>query len=121
MESVQLFQGKATVDGPQKDESLSRPWNHPVILNPGPLNSESSTLTTMPLLHNTNNIVLDKMLKMLTYTDLKMSELRKVIKRVLRSLFSTQGSSISLAYVKHVFLLGIEIHPSKTYEKLDVM
>ena len=36
---------------PQKDEKLSRPWSHPVVLNTGPLDWESSTLTTRPLLH----------------------------------------------------------------------
>ena len=34
---------------PRKDERLSRPWNHPVVLNTGPLDWESSTLTTRPL------------------------------------------------------------------------
>ena len=38
-------------DWPQRDERLSRFQRHPVILNTGPLNWESSTLTTMPLLH----------------------------------------------------------------------
>ena len=33
-----------------KDERLSRPWSHPMVLNMGPLNWESSTLTTRPLL-----------------------------------------------------------------------
>ena len=27
------------------------PWSHPVVLNPGPLDWKSSTLTTRPLLH----------------------------------------------------------------------
>ena len=36
---------------PQKDERLSWPWSHPVVLNTGPLDWESSTLTTRPLLH----------------------------------------------------------------------
>ena len=31
---------------PQKDERLSWPWSHPVVLNTGPLNWESSVLTT---------------------------------------------------------------------------
>ena len=33
---------------PQKDERLSRPWSHPVVLNMGPLDWKSSTLTTRP-------------------------------------------------------------------------
>ena len=33
---------------PRKDERLSRPWSHPVVLNTGPLDWESSTLTTWP-------------------------------------------------------------------------
>ena len=33
---------------PQKDESLSQPWSHPVVLNTGPLDWESSTLITRP-------------------------------------------------------------------------
>ena len=35
---------------PQKDERLSWPWIHPVVLNMGPLDWEYSALTTMPLL-----------------------------------------------------------------------
>ena len=35
-------------DRPRKDERLSRPWSHPVVMNPGPLDWESSTLTTRP-------------------------------------------------------------------------
>ena len=34
---------------PRKDERLSRPWSHLVVLNTGPLDWESSTLTTRPL------------------------------------------------------------------------
>ena len=37
---------------PWKDERLSRPWSHPVALNTGPLDWESSTLNTRPLLIN---------------------------------------------------------------------
>ena len=33
-------------DRPQKDERVSRPWSHPVVLNMGPLNWKYSTLTT---------------------------------------------------------------------------
>ena len=35
----------------RKDEKLSRPWRHPAILNTWPVDWESSTLTTRPLLH----------------------------------------------------------------------
>ena len=35
---------------PWKDEMLSQPWSHLVILNMRPLDWESSTLTTRPLL-----------------------------------------------------------------------
>ena len=35
----------------QKDEWLSRPWSHPVVLTTGALNWKSSVLTTRPLLH----------------------------------------------------------------------
>ena len=35
---------------PWKDERLSRPWSHPVVLNTGLLDWESSALTTRPLL-----------------------------------------------------------------------
>ena len=34
---------------PRKDERLSRPWNHPVVLIMGPLDWESRALTTRPL------------------------------------------------------------------------
>ena len=37
---------------PRKDERLSRPWSHPVVLNMGLLDWESSALTTRPLLLN---------------------------------------------------------------------
>ena len=66
MDGVQLPQGyKATLsrqftfyhqvprkswysfDQPLKDERLSPPWNHAVILDMGPLDWESSTLTTI--------------------------------------------------------------------------
>ena len=36
---------------PRKDERLSRPWSHPVVLIMGPLDWESSALTSRPLLH----------------------------------------------------------------------
>ena len=35
---------------PRKDERLSRPWSHPVVLNTGLLDWESSALTTRLLL-----------------------------------------------------------------------
>ena len=37
-------------DWPWKDERLSQPWSHPVVLNTGPLDWESSTITTRPCL-----------------------------------------------------------------------
>ena len=70
MDGVQLSQGyshyKETVyflplspmkswysfDWPWKDERQSWPWSHPVVLNPGPLDWEFSTLTTRPLLRS---------------------------------------------------------------------
>ena len=36
---------------PRKDEKLSQPWSHPVVLSTGPLDWESSALITWPLLH----------------------------------------------------------------------
>ena len=33
---------------PRKDEGLSRPWSHPVVLSTGPLDWEFSILTTRP-------------------------------------------------------------------------
>ena len=36
---------------PWNDESLSRPWNHPVVLNTGSLDWETRALSTRPLLH----------------------------------------------------------------------
>ena len=36
---------------PRKDERLSWLWSHPEVLNLGPLDWESSSLTTTPLLH----------------------------------------------------------------------
>ena len=45
------FYGWYSFYRPRKDERLSRPWRHPVVLNTGPLDWESSVLTTRPLLH----------------------------------------------------------------------
>ena len=39
-----------------EDERLSRPWSHPAVLNTGPLDWESSALTTRPLLHKERKI-----------------------------------------------------------------
>ena len=36
---------------PRKDERLGRPWSHRVVLEMGPLDSESSALNTRPLFH----------------------------------------------------------------------
>ena len=36
---------------PPKHERLSQPWSHPVVLNTGPLDWQSSALTTRSLLH----------------------------------------------------------------------
>ena len=36
---------------PRKDERLGQPWSHPVVLNTGPLDWQSSTLITRSLLH----------------------------------------------------------------------
>ena len=45
-----LFTTKFPDIRPRKDERLSRPWSHPVVLNTGPLDWESSAITTRPLL-----------------------------------------------------------------------
>ena len=37
------------INGPRKDERLSQPWGHAMVLNKGPLDWESSALTTKPL------------------------------------------------------------------------
>ena len=42
---------------PQKDERLSQPWSHPVVLNLGSLDWESIVLTTRLLLLNTNDTI----------------------------------------------------------------
>ena len=42
---------------PWKDERLSQPWSHPVVLNTGPLDWESSALTTRPLLKHEKSSV----------------------------------------------------------------
>ena len=46
-------------DRPEKDEKLSRPWYQLVVLNQGPLDCESSALTTIGSnpLNNTENYV----------------------------------------------------------------
>ena len=42
---------------PLKDERLSRPWGHAVVLDMGPLDWESSTLTTRPLLGSVRQLL----------------------------------------------------------------
>ena len=37
---------------PRKNERLSHPWSRPVVLNTGPLEWESSALTTRPLIRS---------------------------------------------------------------------
>ena len=39
-----------SLDQPQKDERLSQPWSHSVVLKKEPLDWESRTITTRPLL-----------------------------------------------------------------------
>ena len=64
MDGVQLPQGYSHFEEavyflpPRKDERLSRPWSHPVVLNTGPLDWQSSTLTTRPLLHKVSSAVI---------------------------------------------------------------
>ena len=41
---------------PRKDERFSRPWSYSVVLNTGPMDSESSILTIRPLLQLIVNI-----------------------------------------------------------------
>ena len=48
-DEVQLSQG-CRDDRPLRDQRLSRPWSHSVVLKPGPLDWESSMLTIRPLL-----------------------------------------------------------------------
>ena len=52
-----------------KDERLSRPWSYPVILNMGPLNWESSTLTTRPLPHDPHDYLKKTSIKINVVTD----------------------------------------------------
>ena len=49
--------GIYSFEQPQKDEGLSQPGCHAVILNSGPLDWELSALTTRPLLHVSENIL----------------------------------------------------------------
>ena len=42
-------------DRPRKGERLSRPWRHPVVLNRGLLDKESSTLTAKPTSPSSSN------------------------------------------------------------------
>ena len=45
---------------------LSRPWSHPVVLNMGPLDLESSVLTTTPLLKYFSNILRHQLMYLTT-------------------------------------------------------
>ena len=45
---LEPLRGGCLLYQPRKDERLSRPWSHPVVLNMGPLDWESSALTTRP-------------------------------------------------------------------------
>ena len=60
---------------PRKDERLSRPWSYPVVLSTGPLDWESSALTTKPkgnpdkcllLISNNENVLLKIKNKIIT-------------------------------------------------------
>ena len=62
-------------DRPQKDERLSRPWSHSMVLNMGPLDWESSALTTKPY-----RIKWRKHKIILTFLILDFRLLRKVTK-----------------------------------------
>ena len=44
---------------PWKDERLSWPWSHPMVLKTEPQNWESSTLATRPLFHKTQLVSFD--------------------------------------------------------------
>ena len=46
---------------PRKDERLSRPWSHLVVLNTGPLDWESSALTARPSLKDKLSVNKDKL------------------------------------------------------------
>ena len=50
----QVIPGIYSFYQPRKDERLSQPWSHPVVLNMGPLDWESSALTTGPLKRETH-------------------------------------------------------------------
>ena len=43
--------GLYTFYQPPKEERLTQPWSHPLVLNMGPLDWKSSALTNRPLLH----------------------------------------------------------------------
>ena len=43
---------------PREDERLSQPWSHPVVLNTGPLDWESSALTARPRRKERNDTIL---------------------------------------------------------------
>ena len=47
---------------PREDERLSQPWGHPVVLNTGPLDWESSALTTRPLVDTVGTLLKKKSL-----------------------------------------------------------
>ena len=74
---------------PPKDERLSRPWSHPVVLNMDPLDWESSALTTRPLLH--------KNIWFMHIINMHFKTLRKtVIVPVILLLFSCSVTYISI-------------------------
>ena len=59
-------------DRPRKDETLSRPWSHQVVLNTRILDWKSSALTTRPLLSCISNAALVS-LKLLLSVDRNIS------------------------------------------------
>ena len=63
-------------DQSQKDERLSLPWSHPVVLNIGPLDWESSTLTTRPL--STPLTPDEVLLELFSITETALKKLSKV-------------------------------------------
>ena len=77
---------------PRKDERLSRPWSHPVVLNTGPLDWESSTLTSGPLLLGT--------LPQAVVMSLAHNHLTNLLSRVIEELLSANLSSKSNSVVE---------------------
>ena len=83
---------------PQKDERLSWPRSHPVVLNPGPLDWESSALTARPFPNN-------HFLKKLKYFKFHMDSLHLKLTKIWQTFTHTKESQQTRCFLYAAILI----------------